>query len=128
MTAYSSVPPPLSTSASRPGADRAIAVRQPGAADRGIARHREALREADLRGVGIRVGQRRERHVLRGAIELRRQRLLRLANLALAVRIAPLHDVVVLRAHDREPVEVTLAHERDDVGHVRGRELAAPAR
>ena len=42
---------------------------------------------------------------------------------ALAVRVAPLHDVVVLRAHEGEAVEVAFTHESNDVGDVLGREL-----
>ena len=51
---------------------------------------------------------------------------LRIGRVGLGV--GPLHDVVVLDADDREPVEVVLAHQCLDVGGVAGRKEPVRAR
>jgi hypothetical protein len=44
-------------------------------------------------------------------------------NRLLLIRISPLHNVVVLRAHDPQAIEIALARQRQEVGSVVWREL-----
>jgi hypothetical protein len=102
-------------------------VRQPGPARFRVARHRQAVGEADLRRVDVAVGQRRKGKLLAdAALEFGRERAARLAQrtrlgLVFGVRIAPLRDEAVLHAQDRQPVEVVLARHRAEVRRVQRR-------
>jgi len=60
--------------------------------------------------------QRREGKLVCRAREFRVQGFLRAPEGARVVRVAPLHDEVVLRTHDGEAIEVALVHQRLDIG------------
>src|SRR5262249_29467887 len=105
-----------------------VTVREPGTSELGIAGRRKAVREANLRCIDVTVGEPREAKVAACApVELGRDSPLpHLHGAALggvvAVGVAPLDNVVVLRADDGESVEVPLAYESLYVGDVMGRE------
>jgi len=101
-----------------PGAHHAVAVHQPGAADRRIGGDRKGIHESDFRRIGIRIRKPRDRETPQRALELGAHGAVRCADGLLAVRVAPLHDVVVLGAHDPQPVEVMPARQRLDIRDV----------
>ncbi len=106
-----------------PGADHAVAMREPGFAPRRVPAGGQSLAESRLGRVAVAIRQRRERQPrARFHRELGRQRLPGAAQAALALRVAPLHDEVVLRPDHGQPVEVLFAHEGADVGDVLRRE------
>jgi hypothetical protein len=105
---------------------------QPSVAFLRIARRPEITGEADLGCVAVDVRQTGKRHILaQWNCELRLQRALRLADRTrlilvlcarIGVRVAPLHDIVVLRAQEHETIEILFAHQRLDVRRMARRE------
>jgi len=102
-------------------ADRAITMRQPDLAGLRIASDPESIGHADHRCVAVVVGDARERHRVGpghrelalefGFCGLERTRL----RFVIGLRVAPLHDIVVLRTEDGEAVEIAFACECTDV-------------
>ncbi len=94
------------------GAHHRVTMGQPCFARGGVAPGWETLAEPDLGGVTVAVRQRlegqRRCHLDR---ELGRQFVAGRAQAALAVRVAPLHDEIVLGADDGKAVEVFPARE-----------------
>ena len=80
-----------------------------------LARRREAVHEADFRSVSVRIRQELKAQLVRRAREFRARVFCALPSERVLSGIAPLHDEVVLRAHDRQAIEVALVHERLDV-------------
>ena len=104
-------------------AHHAVAVHEPGAARDRLGGDRKAVHESNLGGVGVGVGELRDREPAQRPLELGADRALRRADRLLRVRVAPLYDVVVLGAHHGESVEIVPACERLDVRDVMGGEL-----
>src|ERR1700683_1490310 len=95
-----------------PDTEHRVTMRQPFLAGGRIARHRPAVDEADLRRVDIPVLQWVKcRRALQRAKELWRRGANSRTGIALAVRIAPLHHVVVLHADDVQAVEVVRSYQ-----------------
>ena len=92
-----------------------------------LARRRETAREAHLVGIGIAAVYRFEVEPGGAALELARQAVRGSAKVARVIRagrrVAPLHDVVVLRAPDSETVEIPIADEFAQVDDVRRRKV-----
>ena len=99
-----------------PDADHAVAMREPHGVRARIARGGKAVEKSHFRCVDIAVRQGLETPVgIRVGGELRGHRGHSGRNGAMMVRIVPLHDIVVLHAHDREPVEIVRPRERLDI-------------
>ena len=114
-------------------AQRAVTMRQPGLVVLRVATGRHALGEADLRRITIGIGQTGERGGIadRHGVFGNQLRLGRAEGLGLGlsvlglgivvVRVGPLHDIVVLRTHDRQAVVIALPDQGTDIGDMLGR-------
>src|SRR6267154_811938 len=105
------------------GADHAVAMHQPCAAKLRIACCWKAVRESNLGCVGVRIYERCERNTPCGALELGCEGALRILDGTLAIRICPLHNVVVLGSDDRHAIVIAFARQCLDVRRMVGREL-----
>jgi hypothetical protein len=104
-------------------AHHAVAVHEPGSTELGVSGRRETARETDERRVDVAVRQTRE---IIARVDLRVEFCGHLLDIARnrpdSLGIAPLHDIIVLNAHDRKAVEVSRAHKSANVGDMQGRE------
>ena len=101
----------------------AVAMQQPGAVI--VPARWKSVHESNLGRVGIAAVNSNEIQACGGSIKLRRQRVGRVAMVArvigACIRVAPLGNIVLLRADDGEAVEIATLNELANIGDMRRR-------